>query len=184
MGSLQSEAERGLLHPGGGSGCPREQAEMLPSRPQCAPASHTSHGTSSSSLFGPPAARARQGTVTRPFLQRLDQPGLPLGNHNARPSPVTAPFIFPNTGRQTGQGGPIRHRETCTCTQKVKCKKTAPRVPHSSSLKHQIHGNGYLNNSSPLVSRQRVPAASGPAWLPPSRWPARYWRNVGRACSL
>lgn len=65
--------------------------------PRCAPASHA--------MATATARGCLQLPEPGPLLQRLGQPGLQLGNHNARPSPVTALFIFPNSGRRTGQRG-------------------------------------------------------------------------------
>lgn len=119
--------------------------------------------------------------MTRPFLQRLGRPEPQLGNHNARPSPVTALFIFPNSGRQAGQRGTDQPQGDLHRHTKGEVWKNGSPRSHSSSLKHQTYGNGYLNNSPPLLCG-RVPAACRPASPPPSHWPARYWRKVRGAC--
>lgn len=64
------------------------------------------------------------------LLQRLGQPGLQLGNHNAHPSPVTALFIFPNSGRRTGQRGTDQPQgDLHVCTKGEVWTNGSPRPP-------------------------------------------------------
>lgn len=83
-------------------------------------------------------------------------------------------------GGRLARGGPVSHRVARSSTQKVKCGQTAPWAPHSSSLKSQSHGNGYLISPFALICRQQVTAAGRPVSPPPSRGPARYWKEENR----
>lgn len=138
----------------------------MPPRPRCVPTSPT-RATSAAlcSALWPPEPGGTPGPG--PSRRRLGQPRLQSGNLDASLSPATALFVFPSAGRPTGQRGTDQPGAACSSTQKAKCGQTAPRAPHSSSLKSQRRCNDSLISPFPLICRRQVTTAAGPPRRPP-----------------
>lgn len=173
---LCSLRKAGALLPEEGQGGPPAKPEKVLPGP-CGPPPHgvAVLGGAFSLAHQPPGPGLTRWAG--PFLQRPYQPRLQLET-TIRLSLGSQPYSSRRTLEdRPARGGRISHRVTCTSTQKGKCGKPAPCVPHSSPLKTPDSWKWLFKQLFP-THPQTTSHNCPPASLPPSRWPARCWKKV------